>query len=846
MDFWPCLRLRCLSPPPGAAHPSGTQRKNETLQAIEAFFNIGEVRRVTDAEVALGAERRSRDGGDFFGFEQAGAEVGALQSSSADIGEEVEGSLAVDAGDTWDAVEFLPGVAPAFGVFGEPAGEVLLGAVEGGDGAFLGEAGGIGRGMALDGVDGFGDGIRGGEKAQTPTGHGPGFGEAMNDDGVGLMVGAEARDGPVHRSVVEEVLVDFVAHDEDAMFHAKIAQGADFLGGVDASGGIAGGIEDKQPSAGSQGGAELVGGDLEFGAIGGWKDDGGRAGQLHHFGVTQPIGGRDDDVVAFLAGGEDDVVAGVFAAAGNDDLAGRVGEAILALELVGDGLAKLRDAAGGCVLGEASVQGIDSGLLDVIGGVEVGFARAESDDIFAGGFHGLGFGVDGEGQGRGEGGGAAGDRVVHDRESESEGLSNGWRSARRISGWNSRLEMERCRLGKNGPILRNAMKHHLDFERPLIELQQKLDELRRAQQSNPLGLQLEDEIGVIEAKLAETRRQIYAKLTAWQRVQLARHPLRPYFLDYARQSFTDFSELHGDRLFADDHAMMGGFARLGEYRVMLIGTQKGRDTKENILRNFGSAHPEGYRKALRLMRMADRFGLPIITLIDTAGAYPGVGAEERHIAEAIAVNLREMMRLEVPIVVAVVGEGGSGGALGIGVGDRVLMLENAYYSVISPEGCAAILWKDKKAMAQAAASLRITGRDLLEFKLVDEVIPEPDGGAHHDPAAAAAALKASLLRHLRELSATSGPERLRIRYQRFRGIGHVTTRTRSSTEPNSTKAAPPPMPTEEGPTTGSVEGELSGGPAVIPSSETSSDVNGVSPGLLVGTEGNVPSSAPPP
>lgn len=342
------------------------------------------------------------------------------------------------------------------------------------------------------------------------------------------------------------------------------------------------------------------------------------------------------------------------------------------------------------------------------------------------------------------------------------------------------------------------MKHHLDFEKPLIELQQKLDELRRAQQSNPLGLQLEDEIRVIEAKLAETRRQIYAKLTAWQRVQLARHPLRPYFLDYARLAFTDFSELHGDRLFADDHAMVCGFARLGSHRVLLIGTQKGRDTKENILRNFGSANPEGYRKALRLMRMADRFGLPIISLIDTMGAYPGVGAEERHIAEAIAVNLRDMMRMEVPIIAAVLGEGGSGGALGIGVADRVLILENAYYSVISPEGCAAILWKDRKAAAQAAAALKITGRDLLEFKLVDEVIPEPDGGAHHDPAATAATLKATLIRHLEEVLAVSGPERLRQRYQRFREMGHFTTRSRTATD--GTPAAEPvsaPAPSPE-------------------------------------------------
>lgn len=323
-----------------------------------------------------------------------------------------------------------------------------------------------------------------------------------------------------------------------------------------------------------------------------------------------------------------------------------------------------------------------------------------------------------------------------------------------------------------------AMKHHLEFEKPLIELQQKLEELRRAQHANPLGLQLEDEIRVIEEKLAATRRQIYASLTAWQRVQLARHPHRPYFLDYARLAFEQFSELHGDRLYADDRAMVAGFARLGPHRVLLLGTQKGRDTKENILRNFGSAHPEGYRKALRLMRLADRFGIPIVTLIDTAGAYPGIGAEERHIAEAIAVNLREMARFRVPIVAAVIGEGGSGGALGIGVADRVLILENAYYSVISPEGCAAILWKDRKATPQAAEALRITGRDLLDFGLVDEVLPEPDGGAHHDPAAAAAHLKDALLRHLEQLLALPAEERLRLRYAKFRAMGRFTSRAK--------------------------------------------------------------------
>src|SRR5947209_14712193 len=241
------------------------------------------------------------------------------------------------------------------------------------------------------------------------------------------------------------------------------------------------------------------------------------------------------------------------------------------------------------------------------------------------------------------------------------------------------------------------MRHQLDFEKPIAELQSKLEELKKHPEAHALSISFTEEIAQIEKKLIETRKQIYSNLTAWQRVQLARHPKRPYTLDYLDATFSDFSELHGDRLYGEDRAVVGGFARLGDHKVIVIGTQKGRDTKENIRRNFGSAHPEGYRKALRLMRLAEKFGLPIITLIDTAGAYPGIGAEERHIAEAIAVNLREMMLLSVPIIATVIGEGGSGGALGIGVADRVLILENAYYSVISPEGCAAILWKDRPA-----------------------------------------------------------------------------------------------------------------------------------------------------
>jgi len=316
------------------------------------------------------------------------------------------------------------------------------------------------------------------------------------------------------------------------------------------------------------------------------------------------------------------------------------------------------------------------------------------------------------------------------------------------------------------------MKHQLDFEKPIAELQNKLEELKKHQETHSLNISFKEEMEQIEKKIVETRKQIFSNLTPWQRVQLARHPKRPYTLNYLQTAFSDFSELHGDRLFAEDRAMVGGFARLGEHKVLVVGTQKGRDTKENIRRNFGSAHPEGYRKALRLMRLADRFGLPIITLIDTAGAYPGIGAEERHIAEAIAVNLREMMLLSVPTIAVVIGEGGSGGALGIGVADRVLILENAYYSVISPEGCAAILWKDRAAAAKAAESLKITAKDLLELGLVDELVPEPLGGAHNDLAGTAETLKEHLVKNLAHLLKLSPAERLQQRYAKFRAYGH--------------------------------------------------------------------------
>ncbi len=330
------------------------------------------------------------------------------------------------------------------------------------------------------------------------------------------------------------------------------------------------------------------------------------------------------------------------------------------------------------------------------------------------------------------------------------------------------------------------MKHQLDFEKPIIELQSKLDELRQHPEKHSLGVSFEEEIRLIEKKLAETRKHIFSNLTAWQRVQLARHPKRPYTLDYIGSSFADFRELHGDRLFAEDRAMVGGFAKLGDHRVMVIGTQKGRDTKENIMRNFGSAHPEGYRKALRLMRLANKFGLPIITLIDISGAYPGIGSEERHVAEAIAVNLREMTLFEVPIIAAVTGEGGSGGALGIGLADRVLMLENAYYSVIPPEGCAAILWRDRAATPKAAAALKITAKDLLGFKIIDEIIPEPLGGAHNDPAVMAQTLKQHLLKHLEEILAIPVAQRLKLRYEKFRAHGHFTEKV----EPGQNEAVP--------------------------------------------------------
>jgi acetyl-CoA carboxylase carboxyl transferase subunit alpha len=309
----------------------------------------------------------------------------------------------------------------------------------------------------------------------------------------------------------------------------------------------------------------------------------------------------------------------------------------------------------------------------------------------------------------------------------------------------------------------------LDFEKPIAELEKRLEDLKR--HSRTQDINFDPEVRRMHAKIEELKREVYSRLTAWQRVLIARHPQRPFMLDYITLAFSDFIELHGDRLYSDDKAMPGGLASIDGIRCVVIGHQKGRDFRENIKRNFGSAHPEGYRKALRLMRLAGKFRLPVVTLVDTPGAYPGVGAEERHISEAIAVNLREMMLLDVPIVSVIIGEGGSGGALGIAVGDRLLMLENSYYSVISPEGCAAILWKNRAHAQEAAEAMKLTARDLQRLNLIDEVIPEPLGGAHRNREEAAAAVKAALVKHLRQLSAMPTDLLLAERYAKFRRIG---------------------------------------------------------------------------
>lgn len=309
----------------------------------------------------------------------------------------------------------------------------------------------------------------------------------------------------------------------------------------------------------------------------------------------------------------------------------------------------------------------------------------------------------------------------------------------------------------------------LEFEKPLRDLQQRLDELTTV--SEQQNFDVSSEADAIRKRLEVTKKDIYTKLTPWQRVQLARHPKRPYSLDYIRSIFTDFQELHGDRAYGDDQALIGGTAYFDKKPVMIIAQQKGRDVKENLRRNFGMPHPEGYRKALRLMQMAERFQLPVITFIDTKAAYAGVGSEERHVSEAIARNLREMANLKVPIVGIIIGEGGSGGALGIAVVDKLLVLQHAYYSVIPPEGCAAILWRDRKFAETAANALKLGAKELLDQGIADEVIPEPLGGAHRDPVVAAEAVRKAISRNLSKLCRLKTETLLSNRYEKYRNIG---------------------------------------------------------------------------
>ncbi len=309
----------------------------------------------------------------------------------------------------------------------------------------------------------------------------------------------------------------------------------------------------------------------------------------------------------------------------------------------------------------------------------------------------------------------------------------------------------------------------LEFEKPIVELERKIEDLKDF--ATEEHLEFNEEVKKLQKKADKLRHDVYANLTRWQRVQLARHPRRPYTLDYLRAITDMFFEIHGDRAFAEDRSLVCGMAALDGRPVMMIGHQKGRDTRENLLRNFGMPHPEGYRKALRAMQLAARVGAPIVCFIDTPGAFPGIGAEERGQSEAIARNLREMFTLPVPIVVVVIGEGGSGGALAIGVGDVVLAMENSIYSVISPEGCAAILWADRAKAPAAAEALKVTAQDLVELHLVDELIREPEWGAHRDHDAAAAAVKEAVTRHLRRLAALPAEELLAQRRAKFRAMG---------------------------------------------------------------------------
>ena len=309
----------------------------------------------------------------------------------------------------------------------------------------------------------------------------------------------------------------------------------------------------------------------------------------------------------------------------------------------------------------------------------------------------------------------------------------------------------------------------LDFEKPILELELKIAELKSLASDGSINLSAE--IKTLEARLEKVKKEIFDSLTPWQKIQIARHPKRPYTTDYINMIMVDFVELHGDRMFQDDKAMIGGFAKIDGEKVMVIGHQKGRDTKENLMRNFGSAHPEGYRKAMRLMRLAEKFKAPIVTFIDTPGAYPGIGAEERGQANSIAHNLMEMISLKVPVIVTVIGEGGSGGALGIGIGDRVYVMENAYYSVISPEGCAAILWKDRLKAPEAAEVLKLTAKDLIGLGIIDGEIEEPLGGAHRDHEKSAQAVKKCIKKALKELKAIPVDKLLEKRYEKFRSMG---------------------------------------------------------------------------
>jgi acetyl-CoA carboxylase carboxyl transferase subunit alpha len=315
-------------------------------------------------------------------------------------------------------------------------------------------------------------------------------------------------------------------------------------------------------------------------------------------------------------------------------------------------------------------------------------------------------------------------------------------------------------------------KHSLEFEKPLLDLEKQLEEIVKS--SHDSDLDFSTEIKAIEKKIEQTKRLVYSDLTPWQKVQLSRHPNRPYSLDYIERIFNNFEELHGDRSFKDDLAIVGGVATFEDTSVMVIAQQKGRNTEDNLKRNFGCPNPEGYRKALRLMNLADKFGLPIISIVDTPGAFPGIGAEERHVAEAIAVNLREMASISVPIVALVIGEGGSGGALGIAVANKVLILENAYYSVISPEGCAAILWKDRAFSSNAAEALKLDASELLKLGIVDEVIPEPIGGAHRNWDATAMSIRKTLASNLSELSDLDANEIVAQRYDKFRKMGEFS------------------------------------------------------------------------